>query len=677
MSVDIGTVKNTLQEGDSCYDLGNLCRSNKINSWSKNKPYDINKVESLTDSDKSAINYGFGALSNDVNLRKMFPDLTQGISSLSQLFNSKVTSYYKPTTKYRLTDFDGYNHNAQQLFDVEVKNNKKQYFYNEKYAIMCSNSSAFACNRYNYDYIPQTADRKEFWFKYSVGEDRYRMVFNKNSFDKNIIVLDCMKLSNDINNNLTINDLNIANIDTKYTLGVLFKIGGKYYLYNTFFPIRELSNVNDYTSSIFSLSEGGNYNTYFLAKREYNNGDYEYKDTLTLYLHPWLFDTNLNISHVQTQGGWIYSWSPSSNFENNVFKNLDSTNFDSKIVLTTSTIEAGQDYYSNQQLFREITLNNNDILLSCEFKLNTNFQTITSFKKSSAIPQETIIDDDIYSAIGQAPLITWSGKNRVRYTYHTSNNDYYIFDVTPCLYYYELYTIAHVDTRVLHEKNNESGDPYNSLTTKYYAYDYYMAFRDDIYIIVELDVLIYLRFTAPSNYTYAFQDSNNNIITDTNLSNLADDYDVSNTTDTLYILKTTRKTTVNYGERPDANTAYSFKLKGRFKLKQDNQYVYRYYDNNNNQIYFPNMSNCTLKMVQQGQQPININKLLIPSKQPDNSFAIVYYLNYRTESNPIDPTGYVYNGLNEYKGDTKIEYTGTSNTTTDDSNVNWLAGYLS
>lgn len=92
------------------YDIGYLCSNNhgKINKWSKNKPFRLNKIYEPSDSDKFFQNYGIDISST---LVYTYSDL------ISKALADSGWKYLPPRGNeynevYRLTDFVGYNHAA-------------------------------------------------------------------------------------------------------------------------------------------------------------------------------------------------------------------------------------------------------------------------------------------------------------------------------------------------------------------------------------------------------------------------------------------------------------------------------------------------------------------------------------------------------------------------------------
>ena len=98
----------TNENGD--FDMGLLCTSDKINIFAKNKPINHTSLSPLTpdqrkglDTDQAkGIFYGIEIVgSNDITLFK----------NLAKVHDVQF-KYHKPTQRFRLRDFDGYDHNA-------------------------------------------------------------------------------------------------------------------------------------------------------------------------------------------------------------------------------------------------------------------------------------------------------------------------------------------------------------------------------------------------------------------------------------------------------------------------------------------------------------------------------------------------------------------------------------
>lgn len=101
--------------GESSGDLGTLCKSNRINKWSKYKPMSINKMFNVTNADRASAMYGMGV-----------PTLLR----YYELFtNGSNWSYNKPTggstSPYRIEDFVGYYSAASCPFYINMDNSIK------------------------------------------------------------------------------------------------------------------------------------------------------------------------------------------------------------------------------------------------------------------------------------------------------------------------------------------------------------------------------------------------------------------------------------------------------------------------------------------------------------------------------------------------------------------------
>lgn len=103
---------------DSSTDLATLCKSSKINKWSVKKPiyYPTQtnpKVQQLTDTEFRNQNYGLvidGGMSHHA-------------AEVIRLSASNTDFRYIPiNAPYRLTDFEGYDHNMQSWFGIDIDN---------------------------------------------------------------------------------------------------------------------------------------------------------------------------------------------------------------------------------------------------------------------------------------------------------------------------------------------------------------------------------------------------------------------------------------------------------------------------------------------------------------------------------------------------------------------------
>ena len=93
--------------GEASNDVGTLCKSSKVNKWSKWKPVSKSKLTGLTLSDLESVNFGFSIPNADSD---------EG-DALSQTW-----VYNKPTggstSPYRLGDFRSYEHNSIRPFNL-------------------------------------------------------------------------------------------------------------------------------------------------------------------------------------------------------------------------------------------------------------------------------------------------------------------------------------------------------------------------------------------------------------------------------------------------------------------------------------------------------------------------------------------------------------------------------
>lgn len=105
--VSIDDVHDAL--GESSYDLGTLCMSQKINRWARFKPEDIDTQLDLIDLSRKTNNFSLS-----------LPTLHSSRATLVAALKSGAVSwtYRHPTSamRTRLNDFDGYDHNALPPF---------------------------------------------------------------------------------------------------------------------------------------------------------------------------------------------------------------------------------------------------------------------------------------------------------------------------------------------------------------------------------------------------------------------------------------------------------------------------------------------------------------------------------------------------------------------------------
>lgn len=115
----IGIKEIKAQLSEWTYNLGELCRSNKINKYSFHKPINSPKLTQLSDSDYYAADDGFN-LWNFNNPFDMLHEL--------QSNNSTLWTYNARLEPYRLSDFWDYNHYAQTLFEFTFVGNNAGTF---------------------------------------------------------------------------------------------------------------------------------------------------------------------------------------------------------------------------------------------------------------------------------------------------------------------------------------------------------------------------------------------------------------------------------------------------------------------------------------------------------------------------------------------------------------------
>lgn len=108
MSLSIRDIKNTLSE--FTFNLGNLCKSSKVNKWSFYKPITSPKLNQLTTQDYFDADDGYN-LWNFTNPFDMMHELQDSSSNL--------WTYTEREAPFRLSDFWSYEHYAQTLFEFE------------------------------------------------------------------------------------------------------------------------------------------------------------------------------------------------------------------------------------------------------------------------------------------------------------------------------------------------------------------------------------------------------------------------------------------------------------------------------------------------------------------------------------------------------------------------------
>lgn len=101
LPISIAEVAEVL--GESTRDLGRLCASERINKFSRSKPINVTTYRAITDAERIKANNGlvipkYGSLAS---LRE------------AVLSGSVAWDYNRPSKYYRLTDFAGYNHSAE------------------------------------------------------------------------------------------------------------------------------------------------------------------------------------------------------------------------------------------------------------------------------------------------------------------------------------------------------------------------------------------------------------------------------------------------------------------------------------------------------------------------------------------------------------------------------------
>lgn len=117
--------------GEMSRNLGKLCRSDKINIWSRRKPVDVNVVRELTDADYINANFGINMTSGNGSV---FHYGIQDCYDAAIDVNSQWTlanNYIKAGTqypRYRISDFVGYNKYAKPPYSFSFPQNQSSYY---------------------------------------------------------------------------------------------------------------------------------------------------------------------------------------------------------------------------------------------------------------------------------------------------------------------------------------------------------------------------------------------------------------------------------------------------------------------------------------------------------------------------------------------------------------------
>ena len=94
--------------GVASQDLGTLCTSTQINEKSKYKPVNLVDTSKISPSQRKAINYGH-----------TFSSYQTPGEAIAAVMGGINFVYVIPASRYRVLDFDGYEHNAGNWFDCE------------------------------------------------------------------------------------------------------------------------------------------------------------------------------------------------------------------------------------------------------------------------------------------------------------------------------------------------------------------------------------------------------------------------------------------------------------------------------------------------------------------------------------------------------------------------------
>lgn len=108
--VSLEDIRRALHE--NTLGLGNLCRSRKINSWAKYKPCAAPGIKTLTEAQRKAYSYGMTNIPYFRYGRSMVDFVNKGTPAPDNGLKPEYFTNDVPTTAFRLSDFDGYYHDA-------------------------------------------------------------------------------------------------------------------------------------------------------------------------------------------------------------------------------------------------------------------------------------------------------------------------------------------------------------------------------------------------------------------------------------------------------------------------------------------------------------------------------------------------------------------------------------
>lgn len=119
MSIQNGIVKDPVSNWDmrrvlheNTLNIGRLCRSPKINSWAKDKPCAAPGIKALTEAQRKAYGYGMTNIPYFRYGRSMVDFVNKGTPAPDNGLKPEYFIHEVPTTAFRLSDFDGYYHDA-------------------------------------------------------------------------------------------------------------------------------------------------------------------------------------------------------------------------------------------------------------------------------------------------------------------------------------------------------------------------------------------------------------------------------------------------------------------------------------------------------------------------------------------------------------------------------------
>lgn len=515
--VSIADVKTVLQVSEN--DLGTLCTKNSINSWSRRKPVRYNKITPMTEEEFKSTNYGF--LISSATIGDVFKPIDYS-SSLSNIFAttplSQIVSSLKPrggsyNEPYRLTDFEGYNHTAKAMFEVNkadrwddpeenlwcyspaVKaNNIKDGTTQNVNTLVDSTNKLMEDGNYIFSYLSGTQTRYlqigldnqlEFSLLYAEKSPVYSRVGATQYQDSGIQVYELTGTSTytaytrssgdyvsggyykSVNNKdlyywsspekkdeLTLSDIGLTNIYStynQYTFCLIFEILGNYFLYDTHLKLGDINSASsgNLVKSTINLRYNNQTKEVVLAQVTSN--------VLTVYIHPVLFNTGGHILYDSTNDYWYFD--STSVINGNV---LPGSYYDGTTINTRLCLKLTDSSPNWTSYFIQLRTNSNINLYSCEFKQGLNKQSVLY----KVYPKSTL--SDIRESYGTFSTGARSLYPRT-YTYNSSSKYYDIKNIfvyfNGTQYIRTPFTISYIKTG-----NHPTSSPYYPISDRYYYY---------------------------------------------------------------------------------------------------------------------------------------------------------------------------------------------------------------